>query len=162
MAVILFIQYFSLVLPHIDYWDLVYSCTKVANLQKLQKLQNIACTTVLWAGRKTTTKEMHKELDLLTLEQRRELHLATERYKPVKSPKSNLSDYFWPNTMWQTRCGDIMELPNLKTNMGTNAFTCCGPYFGNKLDNIFKTSENVEQFKKQYFKELMRDVNHRG
>ncbi len=34
--------YKSLVLPHIDYCDLVYCCTSEANLQKLQKLQNCA------------------------------------------------------------------------------------------------------------------------
>ena len=41
------IPYKSLVLPHLDYCDLVYMNTTVQNLIKLQLIQNGACRTIL-------------------------------------------------------------------------------------------------------------------
>ena len=54
--------YKSLVLPHLDYCDIVYMCTTVQNLNKLQLIQNGACRTILRAPKDTSVSEMHKDL----------------------------------------------------------------------------------------------------
>ena len=70
--------YKSLVLPHLDYCDTVYGCTSIVNLQKLQMVQNSVCRTLLLAD-----KRCPAELELLKLDQRRELHLTVDSHKHV-------------------------------------------------------------------------------
>ena len=67
--------YESLLLPHLDYCDTVYSLTSAANLQILQTLQNSACRTMLRVDRRAPVDEMHSDLKIMTLEQRRVLHI---------------------------------------------------------------------------------------
>ncbi len=83
--------YKSLVLLHFDYCDIVYDCTSLGNLQKLQKLQNSACRTMLLADNRTPIAEMHDNLQLLTLKQRRELHLSVDCHKHVNISDSSLN-----------------------------------------------------------------------
>ncbi len=83
--------YKSLVLPHLDYCDTVYSCTSAANLDKLQKIQNGACRTLLLADKRTPIEEMHQELGLLSLKQRRDLNLAIDSHKHVNNKESSLN-----------------------------------------------------------------------
>ena len=57
--------YKSLVLPHLDYYDTVYMCTIVQNLNKLQLIQNGACSPNrqkcrVYAQRISTTKPLTK------------------------------------------------------------------------------------------------------
>ena len=59
--------YKSLVLPHLDYCDLVYMCTKEENLQRLQQIQNCACRAILKADIYASISEMHQHLQLPTL-----------------------------------------------------------------------------------------------
>ena len=59
--------YKSLVLPHLDYCDLIYMCTTEENLQRLQYIQNCACRIILRADIYTSVTEMHHELKLPTL-----------------------------------------------------------------------------------------------
>ena len=61
--------YKSLVLPLIDYCDIVYGATAKDKLQKLQLVQNNACRNILLADMDTHVASMHLELQLLTLYQ---------------------------------------------------------------------------------------------
>ena len=70
--------YKSLIVPYIDYCELVYMHTNAANLDKLQKIQNSACWTILEVDNGTSIKYMHKELDLMTLSERCHQHLSIE------------------------------------------------------------------------------------
>ena len=55
--------YKSLILPHIDYCDLVYMNTTAKNLNMLQLIQNCACTIILGADKDTNVKTMHQQLE---------------------------------------------------------------------------------------------------
>ncbi len=155
--------YKSLVLPHFDYCDLVYCCTNAANLQKLQTLQNSACRTLLGAGRRAHVSDMHNELKLLTLEQRRTLHLGTECFKHIHNEASSLHSLFEPNVGRPTRSsGSTYKIPNLKTDTGRRAFSYRGPHHWNGLPNEAKNSENLNAFKTNYLNLILRDVNHPG
>ena len=70
--------YKSLVVPYIDYCDLVYMCTTAANLAKLQVLQNTACRIILQADKDTRIDNMHRDLNLRTLKERRDYHMSVE------------------------------------------------------------------------------------
>ena len=86
--------YKSLILPHLDYCDTVYLTTTEANLSKLQKIQNVACRTILGVNKETSIKHMHRELELLTLQQRRQLHQAMECFANVNIPDAGLRHVF--------------------------------------------------------------------
>ena len=73
------ILYKSLVVPYIDYCDIVYMQTNQANLQKLQLVQNMACRIILKAGPRDHILDMQKESPYLC--DRGRLHLVSECHK---------------------------------------------------------------------------------
>ena len=76
--------YKSLVLPHLDYCDVVYMTANKDLLTKLQMVRNVACRTLLVANkREHNISEIHKELELYTLSERREFHLSTLCHKNI-------------------------------------------------------------------------------
>ena len=159
--------YKSLVLPHLDYCDIVYMCTSVQNLNKLQLIQNGACRTILKVPKDTSVEQMHQDLSIPTLNIRREAHLATECYKSVTNPNSGLSYMFNLVSENRTRTTRLttnrgMLVPHLRTTLGRRAFRYRGPVCWNKLDNGLKISESTAIFKSNILKNLMRDVNHPG
>ncbi len=152
--------YKSLVLPHLDYCDLVYSCTSDANLQKLQKLQNSACRTLLKADRRAHISDMHKELKFLTLEQRRELHLSVECYKQVNNSNSSLHNYFVAQDTRRTRTGEKkVKVPNIRSEMG-RSFSYRGPVHWNAVPEDLKNSESTNVYKNSCLNRILHDVNH--
>ncbi len=153
--------YKSLVLPHLDYCDIVYSCTSEANLQKLQKVQNSACRTLLRADRRAHIQDMHKELKLLPLAKRREYHMATECYRQVTNPNSSLHNLFQINHGRRTRTGNKkVKVPDIRTATGRKSFSFRGPECWNGVDEDLKSSENLDAFKRAYLNKVLRDVNH--
>ena len=103
---------------------------------------------------------MHSELKLLTLHQRRELHLGSDCYNHVKNPDSSLHKYFKKKAVRATRSGENIIVPNLKRKYGRYAYLFRGPNTWNSLPVELKNSETSNQFKNMYHKQLMRDENH--
>ena len=81
-------MYKSLVVPLIDYCDIVYMQTNKDSLQKLQIVQNIACRLILEAGPRDHIEEMHKELKIDYLNTRRYNHLLAECHKNIHTEKT--------------------------------------------------------------------------
>ncbi len=152
--------YKSLVLPHFDYCDTVYDCAADVHLQKLQKMQNSACRTMLLCNSRTPIKEMHDTLDILTLNQRRQLHMSLDCFTHINNPNSSLNKYFkfWPGRV--TKTGETrLELPNLKTNFGRRAFSYRVPNHWMKLLEEIKNLTSRPMFKTACIRN-MRDENH--
>ena len=89
--------YRSLVLPHYDYCDTIYMCANKDTLGKLQLVQNIGCRTILLADKRRHIADMHKELKLMPLSDRRDLHLSLLCHKNI-NPEGieSLTKYFKP------------------------------------------------------------------
>ena len=121
--------YNSLVLPHLDYCDTVFMTANSTLLNKLQLVQNSACRTILLAESRTSSDEMHKELGLLRLNERRSLHLCFQLHKKVYvDDASSLSKFFVPVvkiTGRRTRgaVGLSMKVKNLRTETDRKAFS---------------------------------------
>ena len=73
--------YKSLVVPHIDYADIIYMHTSAVNLAKLQLIQNNACRLILREGKRASVMEMHFELKLNTLSDRRLFRISVYMFK---------------------------------------------------------------------------------
>ena len=77
----LLMLYKTLILPIIDYGDVIYDCISQKNVMILQRVQNMAFKSILKVPRLTSTALIHDELDMLTLGNRRRLHMAKQMFR---------------------------------------------------------------------------------
>ncbi len=145
--------YKSLVAPLLDYCDVVYSNANKTCLVKLQQVQNIACRIILKAGPRDHIREMHQELKLDMLEDRRKYHLLAECHKNVHSNKHTPLRRFFKlnvsNPKRRTRCVckyDV-QVPRVKTTLGQKAFSYIEPVTWNKLKADLKEIVKLDKFK---------------
>ncbi len=152
--------YRSIVLPHIDYVDVAYMVATKESLKKLQLVQNVACRVILRADNRDSTSEMHKELGLLDLETRRNMHLSFTSHKVIYSNgKNSLSKLYKPTCEAGrriTRRGNKknMEVPRMRTSKGRACIAYRGPYNWNSLRNELKVIEEYKAFRRGYSAEL--------
>ncbi len=73
--------YKVLILPVIDYGDIVYHKLNQSDAVALQRVQNVACWSILKADIYTHIDFMHEELALCTLYQRRCQHICNIMHK---------------------------------------------------------------------------------
>ena len=159
--------YKSLVLPHLDYCDIVYMCIKEENLHKLQKIQNCACRIILKADKYASVKSLHQELQLPYLQQRRQIHLAMECFTGVHNQESGLHYMFQQVDDERTRetrssNKNVIKIENIRTMTGRKAFGFRGPNYWNKLDLEARVIETKDMFKNHISKLICHDVNHPG
>ena len=148
------VLYKSLVLPYLDYGDTVFCTTSVYNLDRLQKIQNSACRSILCRERDTSVEAMHNDLSLLYLCERRYIHLGVECHKSVYGGGEYcLTKYFVPLHAvrpWATRAtmSNKLHVPWVKTTVGSKALRVHGPVFWNHLDEELMTQLNPKAFKR--------------
>ncbi len=140
---------------------IIYGVAADTHLQRLQKLQNSACRTMLLCDKRTSIVEMHNSLELLTLKNRRHLHLSMDCHAHINNANSSLNKCFKTRETRRTRAGGSkMELPNLKSNIGRKAYSYRGPQHWISLPEETRKIESKPLFKKECIKNLMRDINH--
>ena len=131
--------YQSVVLPSLEYCDVVWGNAAKQYLCKLTKLQNRAGKTILNVDRLFPTKSMLDCLGWKTLDSRREAHLNIMVYKCVtaKSPLYLCNNFrkVSDNTSYQTRGSTQGNLipPNFKNGSGKRTFRYRGAVSWNKL-----------------------------
>ena len=79
--------YNVMVVPYIDYGDIVYAGATAASLNKLQRLQNRALRVILNDCNFRSTLKMHQDLHILPLSDRRDLHLLNFAFKRSNQPR---------------------------------------------------------------------------
>ncbi len=142
-------------------------CTTEQNLQKIQRIQNSACRIILRADIDTSIVNLHKELEIPTLKQRRQIHMAMECFNNSKNEEADLHKMYIlidRDRMHSTRSENqnLMLVANIKSVNGRKAFSYRGPHFWNTLDNDIRQIENKSSFKTHITKVICRDVNHLG
>ena len=75
------ILYKSIILPYIDYGDIIYEATNTANLMKLQRLQNQCLRICARSRDHIPTTELHCRYKVGILESRRQAHLNNYMFK---------------------------------------------------------------------------------
>ena len=156
--------YKSLVLPHIDYCDLVYMTASEYHLNRLQLIQNVASRIILRANRRTSIKFMHNELKLLMIKDRQQIHLSMECFRQINTI-SGLNDLFVKHDTGRVTRGtnmNNMKIPVMNTATGRKAFSYRGPSHWNTLPPDLKINDNKNSFKSGVSKLFARDVNHPG
>ena len=121
-------------------------------LKKLQLLQNVCCRIILLAENRTHLLDMHKDLQLMFLEDRRNIHLGELCHKNIYGDHPmSLAKYLTRATGADgrvTRYSNYgnMVVPRCRTVAGGKAFYIRGPKFWNTLENLSKTAENFKEF----------------
>ena len=80
-------SYNVMVLPYIDYGDIVYAGATTTSLNKLQRLQNRALRIILNDYNSGSTHIMHQNLRILPLNNRRCLHFLNFAFKRSNQPR---------------------------------------------------------------------------
>ena len=79
--------YKSMLVPVLEYGDILLSATTSGNRKKLQTLQNKGLQCALNKGLETSSDDLHQEAKLLKLQYRREHHLLNFMFDWAKDPK---------------------------------------------------------------------------
>ena len=104
---------------------------------------------------------MHRDLNIMTLNQRRDYHFSLECYKQVTNANSSLHHYFVPQISRRTRAGESkVMVPDIRSTTGRKCFSYKGPVHWNQMSEDLKNSESVNAYKSKYLKKVLRDVNH--
>ena len=134
--------------------------TTSEQMDRLQKLQNVACRTILLADARTNGHifEMHDSLKLTMLDARRTFHLAVFVYKVVKGLiiSIQLAHLFEPlnlrhdaGTRANTRNDPV--IPQTRTQIGARAISVIGPSVWNNISLLIRESNTVNTFKNRYW-----------
>ncbi len=151
------VLYKSLIVPYIDYCDLVYMCTTEKNLQKLQLIQNTACRIILQVD-DMSVKNVHSELNLSTLKDRCNYHLSVECHKNIYNSTSGLHHFFikcGERAVRTTRgtASELMVVPDIRSELGRRAFSYRGPNHWNKISAETRKINSLPSFKTHLSKE---------
>ena len=142
--------YKSIIGPHFDYCDTTYMTASMESLNKLQLLQNVCCYIILRADRYAPIAEMHRELRLMTLANRREYHLGQLCHKNIHfDGVARLSKLFVktrPTRSTRQSATNHMMVSKCRTVIGGKAISVRGPKFWNGLCTELRTTANYSAF----------------
>ena len=150
--------YKSLVLPYLDYADIVYQHTTAENLAKVQMIQNNACRLITRDGKYANVVQMHLDSDLKFLVDRRLFHVSVFMFKYSKGwiTDQNIHDMFRTLEYLHnrhTRAHDRNDLivPATRIRMGEKAFSIYGAKTWNHLSVVIRECNTIDTFTSHYW-----------
>ncbi len=145
--------YKTLLVPILDYCDIMYDCLSKYNSEILQRLQNGACRIILKTGKRTPTRDMHRKPKLNRLADRRHLRTMEYMYKVVNEllpPEvCNMFKLVRERHNRATRASTGLDLviPNPRLEICKNDIRYWGPLYWNMVDIGIRRSESYITFK---------------
>ena len=150
---ILTLLYFSFVLPHFDYCNVIWGRTSQSNLLKLQRLQNRYARIVLDADFLTPHKEMLHALGWQSVTQRIQYNTSLIMYKVI----NNLAPVYLQQlvqerevsfvTRYAIACPLLIRKP--RTDYFKRSFHYQGSNVWNKLPDCVRSLPSLPLYKKQ-------------
>ena len=93
------ILYNSLVVPHFTYGDIIWMNLSQLNSEKLQLPQNFAAKSMLGKSKRSSATTALKTLELIPLEQKREIHLAVHVKKALECQTTDNINLMYENQL---------------------------------------------------------------
>ena len=152
-------------LPVLDYADIVYDCLTVRDCNELQRLQNYSMRVLLQSGFDKSSSEMHSELELYRLADRRHMHTLDYVYKCVYglAPERVCSQLHEIQTVHnrQTRATERhnLAMPNFRLDMSRKSFWYRGPFYWNLTDLSIRQTPSLNCFKSSLRRSDMFSMN---
>ncbi len=143
--------YKSLILPVLDYGDIIYDCLSARDSKRLQTIQNCALRIIKGTDRFTPSVQLHVDQKLLFLSDRRHYHCCNQMFKIMNGlvPKV-ISDKFRcveHNRDTRAVARQDLAVPNLHLDLSRRNFTYRGPVHWNFLDLDHRTRPSILSFK---------------
>ena len=146
--------YHSLILPVLDYADVVYDCLTAKNCHELQKLQNGALRIVQYADKHTRTRKLHEDSKMMYLTDRCKMHTCNEMYKIVNklAPEcivnkfALLRDVSAVNTRAAQQ--NNLVVPHVSLESSKRNFIYRGPCYWNMVDLDIRVKPSLASFKR--------------
>ena len=151
---ILLLLYYSLVLPHLDYCNVIWGRTTQTNLQKLQTLQNRYARMILNAEFLTPHKQMLQTLHWQSVTQRIQYNTGLMMYKIM----NDLAPAYLQSlvekrevqnkivTRYALACPLLIQKP--RTDYYKKSFHYQGSLLWNNLPDCVRSSHSLVQYKK--------------
>ena len=149
---ILLLLYYSLVLPHLDYCNVIWGRTTQSNLQKLQTLQNRYARMILNAEFLTPHKQMLQTLHWQSVTQRIQYNTGLMMYKIM----NDLAPAYLQSlvekrdvqivTRYAIACPLLIQKP--RTDYYKKSFHYQGSLLWNNLPDCVRSSHSLVQYKK--------------
>ena len=157
--------YKTMVLPVLDYTDIVYDCLRAKYCTDLQKIQNYAMRIILQWGIERCSAEMHCVLELQRLSDRRHCHTLHYVYKcqageapvNVASQLTQVENVHNRNTCSSTRHDLSMPVYNLQSSR--RSFRYRGPFYWNITDTDSRSSTTLRSLKQALKESDMFGIN---
>ena len=144
----------TMLLPILDYGELVYGVAPKTTLDNLQPLVNSALRTVYWNQNTRNHLKLHKLADLNLLHHRRESHLIAHSFKASLVPAKI------DNRIIRTRRHDgrLMKVPRVKNPVFRKSLDFRTATIWNQQDIITRKTLHTTEFtawlKKEYDKKI--------
>ena len=149
------ILYNSLVTPHFSYGDVIWNKCGRTNTNKLQQAQNYAAKSILGISKYSSSKESLKKLELLPLEDKRNIHTAVFVKKCLEgqAPKALTSRYNSFQRPVRLRQGNL-QLPTHRTQQYENGPLYSSLKIWNEVPQNLKQT-NLTNFKNEFQKQKL-------
>jgi hypothetical protein len=152
--------YNALVLPLLDYVDVVWSNCGTTMFDRVQRLQNRAARIILRCHPRTHRVDMLKSLNWLTCKERSNLHKATIYFKIIHGQAPTYLNNFITRVdqihKYNTRSNskNNMFIQSTKSNSGKRSFTYSGAILWNSLPTTVKNCQTVPTFNTAHVKHI--------
>ena len=145
--------YKSLVLPVLDYADIVYDCQCAKSCRDIQRIQNYALHIVYMAGYETSIRDMHLESGLSYLSDRHHSHTLNYVYKcrnnlvpdQIAAQFQTVHEAHNMHTRAATR--EDLHVPAFHLDMTRRSFRYRGLFYWNLTDLRVRSAPSINAFK---------------
>uniref|UniRef100_A0A8C5QJH7 Reverse transcriptase domain-containing protein n=1 Tax=Leptobrachium leishanense TaxID=445787 RepID=A0A8C5QJH7_9ANUR len=133
----------QMLMPAIEYGDVVYAAAPQTHLQKLTTLYNSCCCFVLQCNYMTHHCDMLKELNWPSLESRRTLHLSNLVFKSFSGKLPPYLNRLLPAAVpssynLRSRTSTLLAIPQYKKKVARSSFSYRAPQLWNNLPDAIK------------------------
>ena len=149
--------YNALIMPIIDYCDIIYSTGCSKYLRKVERLMLKGGKIVLNVPFDTPGTDVLHKLKWLTLKERTDYHKCIQMFKCMNDMSPNYLSSLFKNVDhgYQTRQSSHLKVKKCKTAMGQRSFVYCGANVWNSLPLDIRSLSCIEVFKSHLLKHIL-------
>ena len=153
--------YFSFVYSHIKYAIEVYGACSENLMNKLQIIQNKLVKLLLKLDWRTSTKYLHKHLNILKVCDIYKVSLLefVHACKYRETPPTFYTYFSTAQTSYRTRQQGHLRVVNTNKSIGDTRVQCHAARLWNAIDNETQNIETKETFKKNVSKMIIQSYN---
>jgi len=143
--------YRCMILPLLEYCDIVWENCNITKQRQLQVLQNRAARVILQMKRRSSVQDLHSRLNWKYLTQRRKEHMCVMVFKCINGlVPTYLDTTFVHNHLLHshnTRQASLLHKPNYTNTAGHRTFAYRGATYYNTLSADIRHAPTLRQFK---------------